>query len=76
MCLAIPGEVLEINGKKATVSIMGAKSEASIELLEDVKPGDYVIVHAGCAIAIVDNKEARDTIELFQELGEMMHGKG
>ncbi|MCX7708296.1 MAG: HypC/HybG/HupF family hydrogenase formation chaperone [Clostridia bacterium] len=75
MCLAIPGEVLEIKDKKAVISVMGAKTEVSIELLENVKIGDYLIVHAGCAIAIVDEKEAMETIELFRELGEITNGK-
>lgn len=75
MCLAIPGEVLEVRGTTATISVLGVRRDVSIELLADVEIGDYVIVHAGCAIAKVDEKEAMATIELFRELGEMKDGQ-
>lgn len=73
MCLAIPGKVIEINGKSVTIDVMGALREASIELLEDVQLGDFVIVHAGCAIEKVDPDEAVKTIELFKELKDIYH---
>ena len=73
MCLAIPGEILEINGGRAVISVMGVKREVSVELLEGLKTGDYIIVHAGCAIARVDENEAKETIELFRELGGINH---
>ena len=73
MCLAVPGEVKVILGKKALIATLGVEREASIELLKDVKVGDYVIVHAGCAIAKVDEGEALETIKLFKELEELKY---
>ncbi len=73
MCLAVPGEVKVILGKKALIDTLGVEREASIELLKDVKVGDYVIVHAGCAIAKVDEEEALETIKLFKELEELKY---
>ena len=69
MCLAIPGKIVEINGKMAIADILGVMREISIELLNGVMIGDYVLIHAGCAIQIVDELEAVETIKLFNELG-------
>jgi hydrogenase expression/formation protein HypC len=74
MCLAIPVEIIELRGNKALSRIMGAETEISIELLNDVAVGDFVILHAGCAISKVDKQEAEMTLELFREieaLGDM-----
>lgn len=73
MCLAVPGRVTEIKEKIATVEIMGVLREASLELLKDVQVGDYVILHAGCAIEKLDEAEALKTIELFKELKDIYH---
>lgn len=71
MCLAIPGKILELkNGKTAVVSIMGATREVSVELLKNVELGEYLIIHAGCAIEKIDEEEAMKTIQLFKELNE------
>lgn len=71
MCLGMPAKVVEINGNNCTVEIMGVTSEISIELLENVKVGDYVLVHAGCAIQVLDQEDALNTIEIFKELKEI-----
>jgi len=68
MCLAIPMKVTEINGKRAVVGAGGLKYEASIELLSDVRIGDYVIIHAGFAIQKLDEKEAQETLSIFEEM--------
>lgn len=68
MCLAIPGKVLEITGDSALVDFDGVKRRVVIGLCKDVKIGDYVIVHAGYAIEIVDKKEAEKSIEVWREL--------
>jgi hydrogenase expression/formation protein HypC len=73
MCLGIPGKVLMIEGKDAVAEIMGAERRISIELLKNVKKGDYVLIHAGCAIQVVDEAEALDTIKLFEELNEVLN---
>jgi len=68
MCLAVPALVKEINGDKATVELEGVTLEVSIMFTPEVKPGDYVIVHAGYTIAVMDEKEAEETIEILKEI--------
>jgi hydrogenase expression/formation protein HypC len=68
MCLAIPMQIVEIKGNKGIVEVGGVKREVGLQLLKDIKIGDYVIVHAGFAIQILDEKEARETIALFEEM--------
>lgn len=70
MCLGIPGKIIEINGSTAKVDIAGTKKEASIKLMEDVKVGEFVIIHAGFAIEKVDEQKARETLELISEVIE------
>jgi hydrogenase expression/formation protein HypC len=71
MCLGVPGKIIRLEGKDAVVEILGAERSISIELLENVKPGDYVLIHAGCAIQVIDGEEALDTIRLFNELRDV-----
>ncbi|NLW46196.1 MAG: HypC/HybG/HupF family hydrogenase formation chaperone [Firmicutes bacterium] len=68
MCLAVPGEIVKINGIKGEVNFSGAVRIADLSLIPQVKVGDYVLVHAGCAIQIVPPDEAKVTIELFEEV--------
>jgi hydrogenase expression/formation protein HypC len=68
MCLAIPARIVELNKDDAVVDAMGNRFDAKITLLADVKVGDIVLVHAGFAIATVDEEEARETWELFDEI--------
>ena len=73
MCLAIPGKIIEIDSDKnhATVDYGdGTKRRANISLV-DVKKGDYVLVHAGFAIEVLDEKEAEKTLDLFREMLSM-----
>lgn len=72
MCLAVPAKVTSINGPTATVDVMGNATTADISLLEDVKIGDYVLVHVGFAIQKYDEEEARITLDLLKELAEKM----
>jgi hydrogenase expression/formation protein HypC len=72
MCLAIPAEVIEIQENDlAVVEAGGAKKLISLSLVDDVRVGDYVLVHAGFAIEIVDEREAKKTMELFEELARL-----
>lgn len=71
MCLGVPGKVVEIDGKNAMAEIFGATRKISIDLLAGVKLGDYVLIHAGCAIQIVDEEEAIETLKLFSELRDI-----
>jgi len=70
MCLAIPGVVESIEGRKALVDFGGIKREAMLDLMEEgsIKPGTYVIVHTGFVIQILDPEEAKKTIETWNEL--------
>ncbi|HHO57484.1 MAG TPA: HypC/HybG/HupF family hydrogenase formation chaperone [Thermoplasmatales archaeon] len=69
MCLAIPGRVERIEGDKAVVDYGGIRREVDISLV-DVKEGEYVIVHAGFAIQVLDEREAKETLKIFEELME------
>ncbi|MEQ8221582.1 MAG: HypC/HybG/HupF family hydrogenase formation chaperone [Candidatus Eremiobacterota bacterium] len=68
MCLAIPGKVLEIQENKGIVDISGMKIETRLDLLEDVKQGDYVLIHAGFAIERLLEEEAQERLNLFREM--------
>ena len=70
MCLAIPGKVIEINESKAIIEVGNVKREVFIQLVPETKLGDYLLVHAGCAIQIVDEEEALKTLEILKELAE------
>ena len=70
MCLAIPGKIVEINIKNQIALVDygdNTKRKANISLV-DVKVGQYVLVHAGFAIQILDPKDAKETLELFKEI--------
>jgi len=69
MCLAIPGRVENVKDSKAIVDYGGIKREVDISLV-DVKEGDYVIVHAGFAIQVLDEREAEETLKIFEEIME------
>ncbi len=69
MCLAVPGEIKEIlEDKQAVVDFMGVRKKVAIDLLEEIRVGDYVIVHAGFAISRLNKGEALETIECFKQL--------
>lgn len=72
MCLAIPGKVVEREeGDLATVDILGVTREVSLDLTPSAKPGDYVLIHAGFAIEVVDPEYAQETIDLIKEMPEL-----
>jgi len=68
MCLAIPARIVELQADRAIVDAMGNRWKARTTLLPDAKLGDVVLVHAGFAISLVDEEEARKTWELFAEI--------
>lgn len=72
MCLAIPALVKSIQGTQAEVEMGGVSRKASIMLTPEVKVGDYVLIHTGYAISIVDEEEAHKTLELFLELDDII----
>ena len=69
MCLAIPMKVVEIKGNRGIVEYTGIKREVGLDLLEDVKVDDWVIIHTGFAISKLDEEEAQETLSLLKEGG-------
>ncbi len=67
MCLAIPGKVIEINSNMATVDYGSLTREINISLVE-VEIGSYVLVHAGYAIQVLQEEEAKKTLEIWDEI--------
>jgi len=71
MCVAIPARVKSIRGLTADVEVGGVSRRISLQLTPEVQKDDYVLVHAGFAIQVVDEKEARETLKVFEELGAL-----
>ena len=71
MCLAIPVRIEEITGQMARVELGGVSREVSLVLTPEAQPGDYVLIHTGYAISVIDEAEARETLRLFAELEEV-----
>ncbi len=70
MCLAIPARIVELEGDRAVVDAMGNRWKAKTTLLPDAKLGDLVLIHAGFAISLVDEEEAKKTWQLIAEISE------
>ena len=76
MCLAIPSKITQIKNNMATIDVDGVKREASLLLLEDVRVGEYVIVHAGFAIQKIDEAAAMETLKFLKEAAAFAEGAG
>ncbi|MBM4168780.1 MAG: HypC/HybG/HupF family hydrogenase formation chaperone [Ignavibacteria bacterium] len=74
MCLAIPGKVLEIDNSAqpamGKVSFGGIQKQVCLELVPEVKIGEYVLVHVGFAISTMDEKEALETLAILEQMSE------
>jgi hydrogenase expression/formation protein HypC len=70
MCLAIPMKVLELDGQRGVVEMSGARRNIVLAMTPEAKVGDYVIVHAGYALEVMNEEEAMRTLELIRQLGE------
>ncbi|MBG6288718.1 MULTISPECIES: HypC/HybG/HupF family hydrogenase formation chaperone [Pseudomonas] len=71
MCLAIPARVVELrDNDQALVDLGGIRKEISLALVNGAQLGDYVIVHVGYALGLIDPEEAQRTLEMFNELGQ------
>ncbi|WRF39346.1 HypC/HybG/HupF family hydrogenase formation chaperone [Helicobacter pylori] len=69
MCLAIPSKVIAINDNVALLETLGVQREASLDLMgESIKVGDYVLLHIGYVMSKIDEKEALESIALYQEM--------
>ncbi len=71
MCLAIPALVKSIDGYMAEVDIDTVTRQVSIQLTPEVKVGDYVLLHTGYAINVIDEVEAQETLKLLREISEV-----
>jgi hydrogenase expression/formation protein HypC len=81
MCLAVPGKIAEIFDtdpvdqdplfRRGRVDFGGIAKDVNLAYLPEAKPGDYVLVHVGFGLSIVDREEARRTLALLREMGEL-----
>ena len=72
MCLAIPALVKSIEGHQADVEVGGVGRKVSIWLTPEARVGDYVLLHTGYAISIIDKAEAEETLKLLEEIASQM----
>ena len=70
MCLGIPGKIIEIEKNVAKVDVGGLSRDISLDLCPDVSVGEYVLIHTGFAIQKVDEREAKETLDLLEKLEE------
>jgi len=75
MCLAIPALIKSIEGKEAEAEIGGITRRVSLWLTPEAEVGDYVLLHTGYAINIIDQQEAEETLRLFEEMAEAAAGE-
>ena len=68
MCLAVPGLIIALDDYSALIDIMGLESKVNVQLIENLKVGDYVLIHAGCAIQKIDKDYFEDLQKIFQSI--------
>ena len=68
MCVAVPGKITVIKDGTAEVDFSGVRRSVSLDLVPSAKKNDYVLVHAGFAIQVLEASEAEETLKLFQEI--------
>lgn len=76
MCIAIPGEIIDLTNDSAKVTIMGAEITVNIELIENSSIGDFVLIHAGCAIEKVDKNYFNEYFNLIKPIYEFTNEEG
>ena len=74
MCLSIPAKVESIDNDMATVSVGGTRYNASLQMLDDVKVGDYILLHTGFAIQKLSKEDAIESLKVFEDF-KMMNQK-
>lgn len=72
MCLAIPFQLVEINGTSAVGEALGMKREIRVDFIPEPKIGDYVIVHAGFAIERLGEQQALEDLEAWEEMRDVL----
>ncbi len=68
MCLAIPAKIVECDGSDALVEMNGVRQRIRMDLLPEARVGEYVLLHAGFAIALMNEEEAQETLDLLREV--------
>lgn len=68
MCIGVPGKIISIEGKEGVIETKGIQRKVNLFLVPEAQIGDYVMVHAGTAIQIIDAEDAQATLELLEEL--------
>ncbi|UCH14337.1 MAG: HypC/HybG/HupF family hydrogenase formation chaperone [Bacteroidales bacterium] len=68
MCLSIPAKILSIEGQTARASVGGTIINVGLHMVNDIKEGDYVLVHTGFALQKISDEEAQETLRLIKEL--------
>ncbi len=71
MCLAVPVKVISVQGNDAEVEIGGVKRRVSIVLTPEARVGDYVLLHTGYAINVVNEAEAQETLKILEEMANL-----
>ncbi len=75
MCLAVPAQVVKIDGESAEVQVGGIRRRVSLDLIADVQVGDYLLVHSGFALHKLEEEEAQASLEIWRELLESKQEK-
>ena len=73
MCLSVPARVIAINGDMADVSVGGAIFRAGLQMVENVRIGDYILIHAGFAIEKLNEQDALETLRLLKEMDDALN---
>jgi len=68
MCLSIPAKILAIEGDTASASVGGTIVQTSLQLLDDIRVGDYVLIHTGFALQKLSEEDALETIKIIEEI--------
>ena len=71
MCLAVPVRIVSIDGDEAETEIAGVRRRISIALTPEAKVGDYILLHTGYAIGVIDEAEAEETLKLLEEIASL-----
>jgi hydrogenase expression/formation protein HypC len=71
MCLSIPAQVISIDGQIAEVSVGGTLVKANLSLVDNIKTGEYILLHAGFALQKINEEEAAETLDIFKEFNEL-----
>jgi hydrogenase expression/formation protein HypC len=72
MCLSLPARVISVEGDMAEVSVGGAVFRAGLQMVDDVRIGDYILLHAGFAIGKLKEEEALETLRVLKEMDDAM----